>query len=139
MDPLAAARGEPELAQWLPIDLGGAIGIEPRERRPATRRGIDSDDLGRIRRTLPHGCDLERCAPPRRRCSDLQTAERAARHGADFQFFSTCRRRAKQPLVARILGQEKDGAVVGRDRVTTDRVIGATGHGAHRCGPVRWP
>src|SRR5712671_1653627 len=76
VDALAAARREPEFPQRLPIDPGGAVGIELGERGRSARRGIDSDDLRGIRRALP-----DRIDPATGRATPLTkfNADRAAR------------------------------------------------------------
>ena len=55
VDSAAVASGEPELAQWLPVDRLGRLRRERREERAAAGRRIDADDLGRPDRALPVG------------------------------------------------------------------------------------
>src|SRR5256885_17124641 len=51
---LAATRGEPELAQRLPVDPRHALAIEMGGRRPPSGRGIDAHDFGGTACRLPH-------------------------------------------------------------------------------------
>src|SRR6266542_363750 len=106
----ATGRCKPELAQRLPVDLCRPVSVELRQYGPVPRGRIDPDDLGWIRRTLPHRRHLDGVARRRRR--DLQAAERAGRHPADLLLQAFGSGRAKQARVACVLSEEIHAAPI---------------------------
>ena len=121
VDPLAALGGEPKLAQGLPVDLGGARGVDPGERRPLPGGGIDPHHLRRVRRALPDCRHAHRASGGSR--GHLKATERAARHRADFLLLATCDRRAEQPLASGVFSKEEDRAVVWADRIRANGMV----------------
>src|SRR5712671_1653628 len=76
VDALAAGRREPEFPQRLPIDPGGAVGIELGERGRSARRGIDS-----VWESATNPPEIVRIDPATGRATPLTkfNADRAAR------------------------------------------------------------
>src|SRR5256886_14804726 len=60
MNALAATRGNPKLAQRLPVDARHALAVEMGEWRPPPAGGIDAHDFGGAHRALPPRRKLRR-------------------------------------------------------------------------------